>query len=117
MQVNIPRGIFTSKFCKLWMVAFRISRLFEEVSRGGSGNWADSVEILVNHCPVGDFLALKISFTEPLKIISPPAIPGWGPISMTRSAALITCSSCSTTQTIFPAEAKSLRILTKRPMS
>ena len=70
-----------------------------------------------SHCAVSDRRERISAFGVPRNTISPPRSPGPGPMSTIRSAASITCGSCSTTRRVFPAALSLCSTETMRAMS
>ena len=119
MPTNLPRGKSTEKFFKLWSEAHLIFKkpLLLMWLASTRAFCSGMRSFFRSHLPVTDSFDFNNSDTVPWKVICPPSSPGCGPISTILSAALITCSSCSTTHTQFPASASFLKIPIKFPIS
>ena len=100
IHTNWLRGIFWLKFLRLCRDAFWIRKYFKLFFPFVSVELSECLwGFFVNHFPVRECFDLSIWGTVPRKVISPPFAPAVGPSSTILSAARMTCSSCSTTQT------------------
>ena len=99
--VRTPRGNLTSTSFRLCSMA--PSTVIEYTGVRFSRTYLDLCPD--RYCRVSDLSIcswLICGPSRPSKTICPPFTPAFGPISMSRSAALMISSSCSTTTTVFP---------------
>ena len=114
-QTKRPRGISIETFLRLFAVTPSSSRR-GVLAATGKGLGASTFMRPPMYLPV-KVVASRSSSGVPSNTIWPPRSPGPGPTSMTRSAAIITCGSCSTTTKVLPASRKRCITSTTRWMS
>ena len=103
-QTKRPSGISIETFLRLLAVTPSSSRR-GVLGATGKGRGASTFMRPPMYLPV-KVVASRSSSGVPSKTIWPPRSPGPGPTSMTRSAAIMTCGSCSTTTKVLPASRK-----------
>ena len=98
--LNIPSGISTEMFLRLFSVAPFIFKNNPLPLRRSFG--VGIVSLPLKNLPVNEFLFFIIWAGVPAAIMFPPWTPAPGPTSIIQSEASIVSSSCSTTRTLFP---------------